>query len=125
MGLFADRRKRILLYTFLGFLLVLALVYNFYNISEEMKVRQFLKLIVANDYAAAYKLWQPTASYKYNDFLEDWGDNSYYAGGKITSFTLKSSHSKGNFVLIKVWVNDTKELSLVVNKEDKHFSFAP
>lgn len=125
MALFADRRKRIVLYTFIGLLLLVGLFYKYYNVYEEMQVKQFFNLIVARDYQSAYKMWQAPPSYRYTDFLEDWGDNSYYAGGKITSFRIESSHSKGNFVLIKVLLNGDKEVSLFISKVDKHFSFAP
>lgn len=125
MAILADRRKRMILYTLIGFLLILGLFYKYYNIYEEMRVSQFFRMIIAGDYQAAYKLWQPTASYKYSDFVEDWGDNSYYAGGRITSFQVESSHSKGGIVLIQVRLNGTTEVRLVINKDDKHFSFAP
>lgn len=125
MSLLADRRKRIIVYTFIGLLFIVGLGYKYYNIHEEMRVGQFFKLIVAGDYQSAYKLWQSPPSYKYEDFLEDWGDKSFYGNGKITTFRVESSHSKGNFVLIKVLLNGKKEVSLFINKEDKHFSFAP
>ncbi len=125
MAFLADPRRRLILYTFIGLLIILGLFYRYYNIYEEIRMNQFFRLIVAGDYHGAYKLWQPTASYKFSDFLEDWGDNSYYAEGRIKSFRLESSHSKGNIVEIKILLNGAKEVSLVVNKDDKHFSFAP
>lgn len=125
MPFLADRSQRIKLYAVIVLLIFLGLAYRYYNIFEEMRINQFFNLIVAGDYTAAYKLWQPAPSYKYSDFLEDWGDSSYYAGGKITSARLENSHSKGNVVVIKVLLNGKKEIALVVNKEDKHFSFAP
>ena len=125
MAILADRRKRMILYTFIAFLLILGLFYKYYNIYEEIRVSQFFRMIIAGDYQAAYKLWQPTASYKYSDFLEDWGDNGYYAGGRITSFRLESSHSKGGIVLMRVRLNGTTEVRLIINRDDKHFSFAP
>jgi hypothetical protein len=125
MALRADRRKRILLLTFIGMLVVLGLSYKYYNIYEEMRTSQFFELLISGDYPSAYKLWQPTPSYKYSDFLEDWGDKGFYAGGKITSFRLESSHTRGNGVVVKIQLNGTKEVALVINKEDKHFSFAP
>jgi len=125
MPFLADRSQRIKLYAVIVLLIFSGLAYRYYNIFEEMRINQFFNLIVAGDYPAAYKLWQTAPSYKYSDFLEDWGDSSYYAGGKITSARLETSHSKGNVVLIKVLLNGKKEIALVVNKEDKHFSFAP
>jgi hypothetical protein len=125
MTFLADRRRRMILYTVIGFLILLGLGYHYYNIFEETKAEQFFKSIVAGDYQTAYKLWQPPPSYRYSDFLEDWGDQSFYAGAKIKSFRLLSSHSKGNFVLIKVLLNGQKEVGLFVNKDDKHFSFPP
>lgn len=125
MAFLADRRKRMFLYTFIGFFILLALGYQYYNFFEEKAVSRFFNTIIAGDYATAYKLWQPPPSYKFSDFLEDWGDQSYYGGGRIISFKLEGSHSRGNFVLIKVLLNEKKEVSLLVNKEDKHLSFAP
>ncbi|MBZ5537796.1 MAG: hypothetical protein LAO31_17715 [Acidobacteriia bacterium] len=125
MPFLAERRQRIKLYAVIGLLIVLGLFYRYYNIFEERRINQFFDLVVAGDYPSAYKLWQPTPSYKYSDFLEDWGDSSFYAESKITSFHLESSHSKGNVVVIKILLNGKKEIALIVNKEDKHFSFAP
>jgi hypothetical protein len=125
MTILRDRRKRIILYTLIGMLVVLGLFLKYYNIREEMRTNQFFKLLIAGDYPAAYKLWQPTPSYRYSDFLEDWGDKSFYAEGKIMSFRLESSHSRGNGVVIAVLLNGKKEVKLILNKEDKHFSFAP
>jgi hypothetical protein len=126
MALFKNRRSRTMLYTVIGMLICMALFYKYYNIFEETQVNRFFTKIVAGDYEAAYKLWQPTARYQYSDFLEDWGDAGFYAGTKIKTFRITSSHSqKGNFVEIKILLNGVKEIALVVNKEDKHFSFAP
>lgn len=126
MALFKNRRSRTMVYTVIGILLCITLGYKYYNIFEERQVNRFFNLIVAGDYEAAYKLWQPTARYQYSDFLEDWGDAGFFAGARIKTFYITSSHSqKGNFVEIKVKLNGIKEVALVVNKEDKHFSFAP
>ncbi|MDD5544249.1 MAG: hypothetical protein PHX83_13855 [Acidobacteriia bacterium] len=125
MAFFADRRRRMMLYAVIVFLLLFAPLYHYYNVFEEMRVKQFFGLVVAGNYQEAYRLWQPTPSYKYNDFIDDWGANSYYAGGRITSYELESSHSRGSFVLVHVKLNGNKEVALVVNKDDKHFSFAP
>ncbi|MBZ5555037.1 MAG: hypothetical protein LAO21_20165 [Acidobacteriia bacterium] len=125
MPFLADRRLRIKLYAFMGLLIIVGMFIKYYNIFEEMRIKQFFNLVVAGDYPSAYKLWQPAPSYKYSDFLEDWGDSSFYAEGKITSFQLESSHSRGNVVVVKIRLNGKKEIALVVSKEDKHFSFAP
>jgi hypothetical protein len=122
MAFFADPRRRMIVYTGIGLLLLFALFYHYYNIFEEMKVNQFFKLVVAGNYPEAYKVWQPAPSYTYNDFLIDWGDNSYYAGGRILTFRLEGSTSKGNFVEIRVLLNGQKKVALLVNKDDKHFS---
>lgn len=125
MAFLADRRKRMILYSFMGFFILLALGIQYYNFFEEKVANRFFNAIIAGDYSTAYKLWQPPPSYKFSDFLEDWGDQSYYGDGRITSFTLESSSSKGNFVRIKVLLNGKKKISLLVNREDKHLSFAP
>jgi hypothetical protein len=117
MALFKNRRSRTMVYTVIGILLCIALGYKYYNVFEERQVNRFFNLIVAGDYEAAYKLWQPTARYQYSDFLEDWGDAGFFAGAKIKTFHITSSHSqRGNFVEIKVKLNGIKEVALVVNK---------
>ncbi len=125
MSILGDRRRRIILYVVLFAIVVLGMFYKYYNVFEEIQVKRFFTLLESKKYEDAYRMWQAPPSYKYSDFLEDWGDNGYYAGGPITSFQLESSHSKGNFVLIKILLNGNKEVSLFINKEDKHFSFPP
>lgn len=125
MAFFADRRKRMILYTFIGFLILLALGYQHYNFFEERAVSRFFNAVTGGDYATAYRLWQPPPSYKFGDFLEDWGDKSYFGDGKIMSFKLENSRSRGNFVQVRVLLNGKKDVSLLVNKDDKHLSFAP
>ena len=104
-------------------------------------VEHFLDALVANNTKQAYEVWRPGESYKYGDFLADWGpDGGYY--GPVKSYTiLKASAKRGaNGVVVLIEVspfsplpdkNDveksrrTKQVSLWVNSADNSFSFPP
>lgn len=120
--------------------LIIVLYFTFRYYPEKKAADHFLDALVAGDTKHAYELWKPSASYRYGDFLADWGPDGYY--GPVKSYELvKTSASKGsNGVVILVAVspfspmpdkNDveksrrTKQLNVWVNSNDKSFSFPP
>lgn len=58
--------------------------YRYY--AEEKLVRQFMDALVAGDYQAAYRIWNPTDAYSYRAFLEDWGETASF--GRIRSYEI-------------------------------------
>lgn len=98
------------------------LYYEFKNYPEERVVKQFLTALQNGDYQGAYRTWQPSSSYTFQDFQRDWGPNGDY--GKVQQFKIKSSHETGSGVLIVALVNG-REARLQVEKKDKSMAFAP
>ena len=108
---------------------------------EERAAKRFFDTVVAGDFQAAYKIWKPSPSYSYQDFLEDWGPKGYY--GPVKSYHIESAQSPrhgGSGVIIVVEVSpdqpfpaDTdagknrrlKEVRLWVETRDKSLSFPP
>src|SRR5215470_2328281 len=72
---------------------------------EKKAAEHFLDALVANDTKQAYQLWKPGESYKYGDFLADWGPDGYY--GPVKSYEImKASSSRGsNGVVLVIQVS--------------------
>ena len=51
---------------------------------EKITARHFLDAVAAGHLEDAYKLWKPSATYSYKDFLEDWGPDGFY--GPVHSY---------------------------------------
>jgi hypothetical protein len=74
---------------FLGSAVLIAAITIFWLLryhAEYQTTRQFADAVVAGDYQKAYQIWQPSKSYTYQDFLQDWGPNGYY--GTIKSYRI-------------------------------------
>ena len=138
-----SNKYKALTYAGAGIALALAVVsyFAFRYYPEKKAAEHFLDALVANDTKLAYQLWKPAESYKYGDFLADWGpDGGYY--GPVKSYAIvKASAKRGsNGVVLLIEVspyspmpdkNDleksrrTKPVNLWVNSADKSFSFPP
>ena len=108
---------------------------------EKITARRFLNAVVTGQMEEAYKLWKPSATYTYQDFLEDWGPNGFY--GPVRSYHYEDAErlpKSGSGVLIVVDVspyspfpdgNDgikqskTKEVRLIVEFSDQSIAFQP
>ena len=97
----------------------------FRNFSEERVVARFLTALEQGNYQEAYRLWQPTPTYSYDDFLHDWGEHGDY--GKIHSFKILGSRSKGSTtVIVTVTINDQEPpRDLVVDRKTKGLAYSP
>lgn len=62
------------------------LYWQFRYYPEKKQVERFMDALVAGDYPAAYRLWKPTPTYRYQDFLEDWGETT--ARGRVRSYEI-------------------------------------
>ena len=98
--------------------------YRFWNYGEERAVARFLTALEQGDYKGAYALWQPAPSYRYHDFLRDWGEQGDY--GKIRSFEILFSKSKGRrTVLVTVSINKVQPpLVLAVDRNTKGLAYS-
>ena len=97
---------------------------QFRNFGEERAVKHFLNTLHEGSYQEAYKLWQPSASYTYADFLRDWGEQGDY--GKIREFEILESRSKGsNTVIVTVRINNVNPpLDLLVDRKTKGLAYS-
>ncbi len=119
-------RKRRYLLVLLPVLFVVGglLTYRFWNYPEERAVARFLTTLEQGDYREAYRLWQPSPSYTYEDFLHSWGEQGDY--GKIREFIILGSKSKGSrTVIVTVRVNNVDPpLDLLVDRESKGLAYS-
>jgi hypothetical protein len=99
------------------------LYYEFKNYSEEQAVSRFLSTVMQGDYEQAYRLWQPSKYYSFENFQQDWGPKG--VEGAIREFDITNSHARGSGVLVDIKLNGDKEISLWVEKSDKSLSFPP
>ena len=118
-----ERRKKRLLIA-LAVVVVVAplLYYEFRNWPEERAVKRFLTALQQEDYKRAYELWKPAPSYRYQDFLRDWGKQSEF--GKVTSFEITRSRDRVSGVVVTARINQN-EARIWVEKRDKSLSFPP
>ena len=130
--------------TYTGIALAIALItvlyFTFRYYPEKRATENFLDALIAGDTKHAYQLWKPSESYKFGDFLADWGPEGYYGPVKSYSIVKASARRGANGVVVLVEVspyapmpdrNDveksrrTKQISVWVNSGDKSFSFPP
>ena len=105
--------------------LILAVVYlSFRDYPEERAVTRFLTTVQQGNYQEGYKLWQPSPSYSYNDFLHDWGEQGDY--GKIREFEILGSRSKGaETVIVTVKINNVQPpLDIAVDRQTKGLAYS-
>jgi hypothetical protein len=110
----------------LGVVIIVGIaVIAFRNFLEERAISRFLTTLEAGNYRDAYQLWQPSDTYSYEDFLNNWGDGGDY--GKIRSFKILGSQSRGKAsVIVFVAINDeTPPRELVVDRKTKGLAFSP
>jgi hypothetical protein len=96
----------------------------FRNYPEERAVSRFLTTLEQGDFQEAYRLWQPSPSYSYQDFLHGWGVQGDY--GKIHTFKILGSRSKGSeTVMVTVTINnETPPLELLVDRKTKGLAYS-
>ena len=97
---------------------------QFRNVREERAVTRFLTTLRAGNFQEAYRLWQPSPSYTYADFLHDWGEQGDY--GKIRAFEILESRAKGsNTVIVTVRINNANPpLELIVDRKTKGLAYS-
>jgi hypothetical protein len=96
----------------------------FRDYTEERTVERFLTTLEQGKYQEAYRLWQPSSSYSYQDFLHDWGAQGDY--GKIRQFQILGSRSKGSqTVIVTVRINNVDPpLDLLVDRKTKGLAYS-
>ncbi len=120
--------------------LVTVLYFAFRYYPEKKAAEHFFDALVAGETAQAYSLWKPSATYKMNDFLADWGPQGYY--GPVKSYKVMGAKApqKSTSVEVNIAISPfspfpdisdadksrkTKVVTLWVQPNDKSFSFPP
>jgi hypothetical protein len=120
----AERlKKRLLIGIPLALILSGYLYYEFKNYPEEQAVKRFLAAVEQKNYEQAYRLWQPSKYYTFNNFNEDWGPQGQE--GAVEDYRITNSHARGSGVLVYIRLNGQKDISLWVERSDKSLSFPP
>jgi hypothetical protein len=114
-------------YVVLGFLVLLlteGLYVSLRNYPEERAVTRFLTALEQGKFEEAYRLWQPSPSYSYQDFLRGWGIQGDY--GKIREFQILGTKSKGSsIVIVTIKVNNVDPpLDIAVDRKTKSLSYS-
>ena len=120
----AERRRRYAI-SVLAFALLLSGFgyWRFRNFAEERQALYFFRALQNKNFEEAYRLWQPTASYKLKDFMDDWGDKGLQ--GPVENFRIVRSRRRGTGVIVEVQVNSSENVRLWVERKDKSLTFPP
>ncbi len=137
-----PQKSRALTFTVVALVFVAAAVlwFTFRYYPEKKATAHFFDAVVAGDTAKAYVLWQPSASYKMEDFIADWGPKGYY--GPVKSYKIMSAKAPHESKSIEVNVAvspfspfpeksdaeksaKTRTVTLWVLPSDKSITFAP
>ena len=99
--------------------------YRLRNYPEERAVARFLTTLEEANFREAYRLWQPSPSYGFGDFMHDWGEQGDY--GKLRQFEILGSKSKGSdAVIVTARINGVDPpLDLVVDRRTKGLAYSP
>jgi hypothetical protein len=100
----------------------------FKNHTEERQAKNFLGLLAAHNYSAAYAMWgctetHPCPAYPFPKFLDDWGPKSGHAGDPAS---IGLSQSCGTGVLVRLDYKGAQDsVPLWVERDTETISFAP
>ena len=116
--------RRYIVHGALVFLIAEALYFGLRNYPEERAVTRFLTTLEQGKFQEAYRLWQPSPSYSYQDFLHGWGVQGDY--GKIREFKILATKSQGtSLVIVTIKVNNIDPpLDLLVDRKTKGLSYS-
>ncbi len=124
-------KKGIRKYVSLPLLIVVVLIlgglayYAFHNYAEEQVIKRFLTAVERGNYQQAYRIWQPSKEYTFQDFMHDWGPTGDY--GRIRTFRILGTQSKGSrTVVVTIRINhENPPLDLVVDRKHKGIAYSP
>ena len=116
----------------LGIVLIVGLILFtvFRNHSEEHRAENFLGLLQAHNYSAAYEMWgctdaHPCPNYRMDKFMEDWGPKSTH-GANPAAASIGLSQPCGSGVVIQLNYRHPQDtIALWVERDSGIISFAP
>jgi hypothetical protein len=135
-------KSRVLAFTIVALVMVLAVVlwFTFRYYPEKKAASEFFDALVAGETDKAYTLWKPTASYRKDDFLADWGPSGYYGPVKSYKIMGAKAPNKSDSIAVNIALRPyaplpdasdaeksrkTRVVTLWVSPSDKSFSFPP
>ncbi len=137
-----PEKSHVMAFTLAAVVLLIAVVlyFTFRYYPEKKVTAHFFDAVVAGEADKAYGLWKPTANYKMNDFLADWGPQGYY--GPVKSYKIMGAKAPRKSTSIEVSIaispyapfpeasdadksRKTRVVTLWVQPSDKSFSFPP
>jgi hypothetical protein len=86
-------------------------------LSEKRTVAHFMDAVVAQEYEAAFQIWNPHSSYTFEDFKADWSLTGYY--GPIKSYHIYSARSPGGASGVTVVVEISPEQTFPSEQDPK------
>lgn len=119
-----ERRKRYAI-SILAFAILMGGFgyWRFRNFSEERQALQFFEALHSRNFQEAYRIWQPNATYKFQDFMDDWGERGIQ--GPVEDFRLVRSRRRGTGVIVEVRVNNAENVRIWVERGNKSLTFPP
>jgi hypothetical protein len=135
-------KPRAVTYALAGVTVITLIVFYFAfrYFPEKRAVEHFMDAVVAGNMNEAYELWQPSPSYKMQDFLADWGPTGYYGPIKSYAIVHASALKDSNGVILVIAISPyspmppetdaeknrrTRFVNLFVRTNDKALSFPP
>ncbi len=120
----AERRKRYAI-SILAFVILMGSFgyWRFRNFAEERQALQFFEALHSKNFQGAYQIWQPNATYKFQDFMDDWGEHGLQ--GPVEDFRLVRSRRRGTGVIVEVRVNNEENVRIWVERGNKSLTFPP
>jgi len=129
----ADARRIKIIKTIVISLLSIAVIggilfYVFHNYREEQRVKQFLALLRAHDYKAAYALFgctdaKPCSSYNFERFMQDWGPAGGH--GDAANARVTGSRSCESAVVVTVTFGQNQQEPLWVDRGEMNIGYPP
>lgn len=117
------------------------LFWQFRYYPQQKQVERFMQALEVGDYRTAYQLWKPAPSYRFQDFLEDWGETTSF--GRIRSYEIVKVkpgpsevrvdggrtlvlNGESSGVVVTVRINGQEPpVRIWVERKDKSLSFPP
>ena len=139
-----EPRSKTLRYSVTGVALVLLLGFGIWFfflrfITEKHTIEHFMDAVVGGDFQRGYQIWKSRGSYKFEDFMADWGAKGYY--GPVKSYRIESAEvpKDGNGVVVVVEISPVqpfpansdpksgrnREVRLWVDRTDQSLGFPP
>lgn len=131
-GVSDERREKVTKRVVLALVVLLVAAgsayFYFRNWREERQARQFVELLRARDYPAAYALWgcspeHPCRDYPIEEFLKDWGPQSPHAN--LSALRLTRTRSCSGGIIRTLDFGGGEIVNLWIERRDRTIGFAP